>query len=126
MLLQIRQNSYGKTIIVISITQKLDGTVVEGDEFYIKAGLKGRPYHDEIVRSCRKPCKLGLKPWRGRVTFYKDQPMITCIHERNAMTVFDVPVQQPLVDVVCGNVSYGSTDIFRRVQGVRPAAGTWV
>ena len=33
-----------------SIATKLDSTV-EGDEFYIKAGLKGRPYHDEIVKS---------------------------------------------------------------------------
>lgn len=87
---------------------KLDGTV-EGDEFYIKAGLKGRPYHDEIIRSGRKPRKRGLKPWRGRGTFEKEQPMITCIHERGGMTVFDVPVQQPLVDIVCGSVSYGST-----------------
>ena len=29
---------------------KLVGTS-ESDEFYIKAGLKGRPYHDEIIRS---------------------------------------------------------------------------
>ena len=48
-----------------STTIKLDGTA-EGDEFYIKAGLKGRPYHDEIVKSERKPRKRGLKPWRGR------------------------------------------------------------
>ena len=41
---------------------KLDGKV-EGDEFYIKAGLKGRSYHDEIIRSAgRKPRKRGLKP----------------------------------------------------------------
>ena len=50
---------------------KLDG-LAEGDEFYIKAGLKGRSYHDEIVKSGRKPRKRGLKPWRGRGTFYKD------------------------------------------------------
>lgn len=87
---------------------KLGGTA-ESDEFYVKAGLKGRPYHDEIVKSGRKPRKRGLKPWRGRGTFEKEQPMITCIHERGGMTVFDVPVQQPLVDVVCGSVSYGST-----------------
>ena len=41
------------------------GDNVEGDEFYIKAGLKGRSYHDEIVKSGRKPRKRGLKPWRG-------------------------------------------------------------
>jgi hypothetical protein len=91
---------------------KLNGTV-ESDEFYIKAGLKGRPYHDEIARSGRKPRKRGLKPWRGRGTFEKEQPMITCIHERGVgrggMTVFDVPVKQPLLDVVCDSVSYGST-----------------
>ncbi|MGE5633943.1 MAG: hypothetical protein ACM3VV_01800, partial [Deltaproteobacteria bacterium] len=77
---------------------KLDGPA-EGDEFYIKAGLKGRPYHDEILKSVgRKPRKRGLKPWRGRGTFYKDHPMITCIHQRrNGMTYFDVPVHQSLL-----------------------------
>lgn len=36
--------------------------------------------------------------------------MITCIHERGSgMTLFDVPIQQPLLDVVCSSVSYGST-----------------
>jgi hypothetical protein len=45
---------------------KLDGPA-ECDEFYIKAGLKNRSYHDEIVKSAkRKPRKRGLKPWRGR------------------------------------------------------------
>ena len=76
---------------------KLDGKV-EGDEFYIKAGLKGRSYHDEIVKRRRKPRKRGLKPWRGRGKFYKDHPMITCIHQRrNGMTYFDVPLRQSLL-----------------------------
>jgi hypothetical protein len=44
---------------------KLDG-ITECDEFYIKAGLKGRSYHNEIVKAGRKPRKRGLKPWRGR------------------------------------------------------------
>ena len=58
----------------LSSSAKLGGNV-EGDEFYIKAGLKGRSYHDEIVKSAgRKPRKRGLKPWRGRGTFYKDHP----------------------------------------------------
>ncbi|MDN5847927.1 MAG: transposase, partial [Candidatus Nitrosocosmicus sp.] len=90
---------------------KLDGEV-EGDEFYIKAGLKGRSYHDEIVESAkREPRKRGLKPWRGRGrgTFDKDHPMITCIHQRNGMTYFDVPVQKSLLDIVCKNVEYGFT-----------------
>ena len=87
------------------------GGLVEGDEFYIKAGLKGRPYHNEIVKAGRKPRKRGLKPWRGRGTFYKDHPLITCIHQRgNGMTHFDVPVHKLLlVDIVCKNVEYGST-----------------
>jgi hypothetical protein len=85
------------------------GNNVEGDEFYIKAGLKGRSYHDEIVKSGRKSRKRGLKPWRGRGTFYKDHPMITCIHQRKGLTYFDVPVQQSLLDIICNNVNYGST-----------------
>jgi transposase-like protein len=90
-------------------TTKLDG-ITEGDEFYIKAGLKGRSYHDEILKSARKPRKRGLKPWRGRGTFYKDHPMITCIHQReNKMTYFDVPVHKSLLDIVCNRVQYGST-----------------
>jgi transposase-like protein len=95
-----------------SSSNKLDGNI-EGDEFYIKAGLKGRSHHDdEIVKSAgRKPRKRGLKPWRGRRgTFYKDHPMITCIHQRgNGVTYFDVPVRQSLLDIVCKNVEYGST-----------------
>ena len=89
---------------------KLNGKV-EDDEFYIKAGLKGRSYHDEIVKSrVRKPRKRGLKPWRGRGTFYKDHPMITYIHQRgNGMTYFDVPLLQSLLDIVCTRVQYGST-----------------
>lgn len=89
-------------------TTKLDG-ITECDEFYIKAGLKGRSYHDEIVKTGRKPRKRGLKPWRGRGTFDKDQPMITCVHQRNGMTYFDVPVKKSLLEMVCNNVEYGST-----------------
>ncbi|MGE5634038.1 MAG: hypothetical protein ACM3VV_02290, partial [Deltaproteobacteria bacterium] len=56
----------------------------------------------------RKPRKRGLKPWRGRGTFYKDHPMITCIHQRNGLTYFDVPVLQSLLDIVCSRVQYGT------------------
>jgi hypothetical protein len=112
-MLQVYKNSYGKYFFFYA---KLDGEV-ESDEFYIKAGLKGRLYHDEIVKSARQPRKRGLKPWRGRGTFYKDQPMITCIHQRNGMTYFDVPVQKSLLDIVCNNVEYGSTIyIYRRIS----------
>jgi hypothetical protein len=54
-------------------TSKLDG-ITECGEFYIKAGLKGRSYHDEIVKTGRKPRKRGLRPWRGRGIFDKDHP----------------------------------------------------
>ena len=89
-------------------TTKLDD-IIEVDEFYIKAGLTGRSYHNEILKSGRKPRKRGLKPWRGRGTFYKDHPMITCFHQRNGMTYFDVPVKSSLLDMVCNRVRYGST-----------------
>jgi transposase-like protein len=88
---------------------KHDG-IAECDEFYIKAGLKGRSYHDEIVKTARKLRKRGLKPWRGRRTFDKDHPMITCVHQRNGMTYFDVPsADKSLIDLICKNVGYGST-----------------
>jgi hypothetical protein len=35
--------------------------------------------------------------------------MITCIHQRNEMSYFDVPVYKSLLDNVCNNVGYGST-----------------
>jgi hypothetical protein len=40
-----------------SLSSAKIGCNVEGDEFYIKAGLKGRSYHDEIVELGRKPRK---------------------------------------------------------------------
>ena len=89
-------------------TTKLDG-ITEIDEFYIKAGLKGRSYHDEIAKTGRKPRKRGLKPWMGRGTFDKDHPMITCVHQRNGMTYFDIPVKKSLIDIICKNIKYGST-----------------
>ena len=49
---------------------KLTGTV-EADEFYIKAGLKGRSYHLEILNSGRSPRRRRLKPFVGNAsTFY--------------------------------------------------------
>ncbi len=85
--------------------------VVEADEFYIKAGLKGRPYHEEIIKSGRQPRRRGLKPWRGRGTFDKDQPMIMCIHQRRrkgGMTYFDVPLKQSLISNIRNIVHYHS------------------
>jgi hypothetical protein len=54
---------------------------VETEEF--KAGLKGRSYHEEIIELGRKPRKRALKPWRGRGTLEKDQPMIVCLYQRS-------------------------------------------
>ena len=71
---------------------KLTG-VIEADEFYIKVGLKGRPYpyHNEILNSGRLlPRERGLKAWKGRGTFQKDTPMVICVHQRGRMTYFDV------------------------------------
>lgn len=59
-MLPIYQNSYGEKLSSLSYT-KLDG-IIEVDEFYIKSGLKGRSYHNEIVKSVRQPRKRGLKP----------------------------------------------------------------
>lgn len=90
-------------------TAKLGGSIVEGDEFYVKAGLKGRLYHEQIRRIGRLPRCRGLKPWKGRGTFDKDQPMVTCIHQRNGMTYFDVTIYQSLLDNICRKIVYGST-----------------
>jgi hypothetical protein len=47
--------------------------MVEADEFYIKAGLKGRPYNKDIMNSGTLPRHRGLKPWKGRGTFDKER-----------------------------------------------------
>ena len=88
-----------KKLLLLSLsasTTKLDSpAAVESDEFYIKAGLKGRSHHYEIRKLGRNLRKRGLKPWRGRRgTFDKDLPMITYIHNKgNGMIYFDVPVR---------------------------------
>ncbi|MDR4491207.1 MAG: hypothetical protein R2685_09955 [Candidatus Nitrosocosmicus sp.] len=43
---------------ISTATTKLDDEV-ESDEFYIKAGLKGRTYHDEIVKAKKSLEKEG-------------------------------------------------------------------
>mgnify|MGYP005803192627 CR=1 FL=1 len=88
---------------------KLEGEI-ESDELYIKAGLKGRSYHDEIVKLAKRQPRRGLKPWRGRGTFDKDHPMITCIHQRDGLTYFDVPVKKSLIDIVCNNCLLYTSD----------------
>jgi transposase-like protein len=87
---------------------KLDGEV-EVDELYVKAGMKGRGYHELIIKN-RIPRRRGIKPWRGRGAFEKDTPMVMCYHERDGSTAFDVPVHYDSISgLVCMTVGYGST-----------------
>jgi transposase-like protein len=81
---------------------------VEIDELYTHAGMKGRSYHEMIIKH-RMPRRRGIKPWRGRGTFEKDHPMVMCYHQRNGSTVFDVPKQYTsIVGLVCKTIGYGS------------------
>jgi transposase-like protein len=88
---------------------KLDGEV-ETDELYTHAGMKGRSYHELIIKH-RMPRRRGIKPWRGRGLFDKDHPMVMCYHQRNGSTVFDVPVHyyDSIASLVCKTIGYGST-----------------
>jgi transposase-like protein len=87
---------------------KLDG-IIEHDQLYVKSGIKGRNYHDGIIKE-RMPRRRGLKPPPGRGTFESDQSMILCCHQRGGRTVFNVPVNfEPLLSHIYNTVSYGST-----------------
>lgn len=86
---------------------KLKGNV-EIDELYKKAGLKGRSYQEEIRKLGRKPRRRALKAPKGRGTFEKDYPMVVSMHERGGPTIFDVPINRQIMDIVCSNVQYGS------------------
>jgi transposase-like protein len=52
----------------------------------------------------RPPRRRGLKPWRGRGTYEKEYPMITCIHQRGRMTYFDVRTKHSLISNICRSV----------------------
>jgi len=87
---------------------RLDGEV-ETDELYTHAGMKGRAYHELIIKN-RMPRRRGVKPWRGRGTFGKDTPMVMCYHQRNGSTLFDVPTNyDSIASMVCKTTRYGST-----------------
>ena len=94
---------------------KLRG-IVEADEFYIKAGLKGRPYHLEILNAGRLPRRRGLKPWRGRGTYEKEYPMITCIHQRGGMTYFDVRTKHSLISNICRSVHRRHSNVYTQMS----------
>ena len=66
-----RQKRYQRHLFTIT---NLEGEG-ESDEFYIKSGLNGRSYHDEIVKAeKRNPRKRRLKPRRSRDIHDKDHP----------------------------------------------------
>ncbi len=68
-MLQVCQDSYGKDFSMIYNEAKLLKWKVESDEFYIKPGLKGRSYHEEIIKKLgREPRRRALKPWIERGT----------------------------------------------------------
>ena len=90
-----------------SSSAKLSG-LAEDDEFYIKAGLKGRRYHEKIVKPGRNLGKE-CSPCKDRGSFYKDRPMIARIHQKNAMTYFDVPLYRSLLGIIYTRIEYGST-----------------
>jgi hypothetical protein len=119
---------------------KLNG-IVEIDELYIHAGMKGKSYHHNItvVEKNRKPRRRGIKPWRGRGTFAKDHPMVICYHQQkregegggegednnNTTTILDVPVQydSSIASLVCNNrVDHNSivyTDEYRAYHSLK-------
>lgn len=103
---------------------------VESDEFYIKSGLKGRSYHEQIEELGRAPRKRALKSWRGRGTFEKDHPMILCLHQRGngAITSFDVPTRKrgPIIQTIVKKVKQGSmmyTDDYEAYARSLPMRG---
>jgi len=59
---------------------KMSG-VVEADEVYVTAGLKGRNNSQRIKKLGRKPRRRGLKR-RGRGTWSEDKPAIFILVER--------------------------------------------
>lgn len=86
---------------------KLRG-VVEVDEFYVTAGLKGR---GTCGRLNRPPRRRGLKPQPGRGTYSKDEPMILNLYQRNGPLRLEA-VEEPepsLRRLVCQCVETGST-----------------
>jgi transposase-like protein len=114
---------------------KLNG-IVEIDELYIHAGMKGKSYHHNItVVENRKPRRRGIKPWRGRGTFAKDHPMVICYHQQkregegegegedNNTTILDVPVQyDSIASLVCNRVDHNSivyTDEYRAYHSLK-------
>ena len=70
------------------------GGVIELDEMYIKSGLKGKHYSEEIKKLGREPRKRGLKRHkRGRGTYDEDLcPLLTIIDRRGNFIL--VPIKK--------------------------------
>jgi len=82
--------------------------VVEVDEFYVTAGLKGR---GSCGRLNRPPRRRGLRRPPGRGTYGKDEPMLLNIYQREGplrLEVLESP-EPSLKQLVCQNVEEGST-----------------
>lgn len=88
----------------------MDG-VVESDEVYVTAGLKGRNNSHRIKRLGRKPRRRGLRR-RGRGTWSQDKPPIFILVERGGLEDYvpssDVEAETAL-KVIGRRVSEGST-----------------
>jgi len=94
-------------IYTSAVKHRLRG-VVEVDEFYVRAGLKGRNYSGRLGRP---PRRRGLKPPRGRGTYDKDEPMLLNLYQREGALRLKVleSSDAPLKQIVCQNVEGGST-----------------
>lgn len=82
--------------------------VVEADDFYVNAGLKGRAYHDRLGRP---PRIRGLKPPPGRGSYIKDEPMILNLFQRDGLLKLKVmeDIEPGLKQIICRSVEKGST-----------------
>ena len=80
--------------------------VVEVDEFYLNAGLKGRAYKSKLGRPPR--CR-GLRPPPGRGSYWKDTPLTLCLQQRDGPLVLRPLMDQSPVGVIRSLVESGST-----------------
>jgi len=74
------------------------------------------------MKNSNRIARRGIKPYRGRGSFDKDVPMIICYHQRDGNTIFDVPIDEKIISLVCKRVEYASniyTDDFKAYDRLR-------